>query len=206
MHKRTLALVWGTEIVRTDDKFDILVDLTTGSISGTDVSMWENGSSDIFAGFKDYFLHHDWILADQQRWAKAFNSAQREDIKEGLFMASQAYGSKNALNIMTDIGINGALLLSLGTGGLIFKGGIKFTSSILKFSGKLGRGTTAFSVSRNLVEGDYLEAGLELTIFGTYRIANNAVLNSATHSFADKLGVSRLLYATESITTLFSDY
>jgi RHS repeat-associated protein len=169
-----------TQIVRTDDPFDILVDLKTGSISGTDVSMWENDSK-IFSNFTNYFLFHDWVVSDQQRWVKAFNSAQREDIKEGLFMASMAHGSKNALITMTKIGATAAAGIStLGIGA----GAITGSMSLVSTSSFIGSVSSGLSAGESALRGKYttaaIKAGTGIIFNGAYKgILNNIYSNTA---------------------------
>ncbi|MFA5670468.1 MAG: RHS repeat-associated core domain-containing protein, partial [Balneolaceae bacterium] len=152
-------------IIRTDDEHDMLY--VDGEAAGaTDVSAWEDGASNIYDSYTNYFMENSWAISDDN-WLGNFNRAERMEVKQGIFNARMAMGQKSTLITMTKIGAMGAAgisTLGVGSAGVGFALGSRSAASLFNLGTKAGTISSAISASESYLSGDIKTGSLKLAI------------------------------------------
>lgn len=159
-------------IIRTDDEYDMLY--VDGERTGaTDVSYWEDGASNIYDSYTNYFMENSWAISDDN-WLGNFNRAERMEVKQGIFNARMAMGQKSALINMTKIGAAGAAAIStlgVGSAGIGFALGSRSAASLFSLGTNAGTASSLLSASESFLRGDVKAGSLKLGVgiggFGT---------------------------------------
>ena len=168
-------------IIRTDDEYDMLY--VDGEAAGaTDVSAWEDGASNIYDSYTNYFMENSWAINDNN-WLGNFKRAERMEVKQGIFNARMAMGQKSALITMTKIGAMGAAGIStMGIGtGVVAGSGVLIGTGI-----QIGSVGTVLSTGESLLQNDYVGAGVKATTSFGFGRAYNAISNNPYSNAAER--------------------
>ncbi|WP_409029388.1 RHS repeat domain-containing protein [Gracilimonas sediminicola] len=169
-------------IIRTDDEHDVLY--VDGKVAGaTDVSFWEDGASNIYDSYTNYFMENSWAISDDN-WLGNFNRAERMEVKQGIFNARMAMGQHSALITMTKMGAAGAGAIStlgVGSAGIGFALGSRSATSLFNLGTNTGTVSSLLGASESFLSGDTKAGALKLGVgiggFGTgYRTIRTATM------------------------------